>query len=54
MFSREEREGAVELYFSTLMSTKRVAERPGYPTKQCPEWWLYDDSKYADAVPEYS
>ena len=36
MFSREERERAVELYFSTPMSTKQVVEHLGYPTRQCP------------------
>ncbi len=36
MFSREERERAVELYFSTSMSTKQVVEHLGYPTRQCP------------------
>ena len=33
---REERERAVELYFSTPMSTKQVVEHLGYPTRQCP------------------
>ncbi|GEM_PF-1335185 len=33
---REERERAVELYFSTSMSTKQVVEHLGYPTRQCP------------------
>ena len=36
VFSREERERAVELYFSTPMSTKQVVEHLGYPTRQCP------------------
>lgn len=36
MFSREERERAVELYFSTPMSTKQVVEHLGCPTRQCP------------------
>ena len=35
VFSREERERAVELYFSTPMSTKQVVEHLGYPTGQC-------------------
>ena len=33
---REERERAVELYFTTSMSTKQVVEHLGYPTRQCP------------------
>ena len=52
MFSREERERAVELYFSTPMSTKQVVEHLGYPTRQCLERWLRDDPRYADAVPK--
>ena len=32
VFSREERERAVELYFTTSMSTKQVVEHLGYPT----------------------
>ena len=36
MSGREERERAVELYFSTPMSTKQVVEHLGYPTRQCP------------------
>ena len=36
MSGREERERAVELYFSTSMSTKQVVEHLGYPTRQCP------------------
>ena len=31
---REERERAVELYFTTSMSTKQVVEHLGYPTRQ--------------------
>ena len=34
---REERERAVELYYSTPMSTKQVVEHLGYPTGQCLE-----------------
>ena len=52
MFSREERERAVELYFTTSMSTKQVVEHLGYPTRQCLERWLRDDPRYADAVPK--
>ena len=36
MSGREESEGAVELYFSTPMSTRQVVEHLGYPTGQCP------------------
>ena len=36
MSGREERERAVELYFSTPMSTKQVVEHLGYPSRQCP------------------
>lgn len=35
--SREERERAVDLYFTTSMSTKQVVEHLGYPTRQCLE-----------------
>ena len=52
MSGREERERAVELYFSTPMSTKQVVEHLGYPTRQCLERWLRDDPRYADAVPK--
>ena len=50
VFSREERERAVELYFSTPMSTKQVVEHLGYPTRQCLERWLHADPRYADVV----
>lgn len=36
MLSHEEHERAVELYFSTPMSTKQVVKHLGYPTRQCP------------------
>ena len=49
---REERERAVELYFTTSMSTKQVVEHLGYPTRQCLERWLHADPRYADAVPK--
>lgn len=32
---RGERERAVELYFSTLMSTKRLVGHPGCPAGRC-------------------
>lgn len=47
MFSLEERERAVELYFTTPMTTAQVVEHPGYPTRQCLERWLAMDSRYA-------
>ena len=50
MSGREERERAVELYFTTSMSTKQVVEHLGYPTGQCLERWLHADSRYADVV----
>ena len=50
VFSREERERAVELYFTTSMSTKQVVEHLGYPTRQCLERWLHADPRYADVV----
>ena len=50
MSGREERERAVELYFTTSMSTKQVVEHLGYPTGQCLERWLHADPRYADVV----
>ena len=50
MSGREERERAVELYFSTPMSTKQVVEHLGYPTRQCLERRRHADSRYADVV----
>ena len=47
MFSLEERERAVELYFTTPMTTAQVTEHLGYPTRQCLERWLAMDSRYA-------
>ena len=49
---REERERAVELYFTTSMSTKQVVEHLGYPTRQCLERWLHADPRYVDVVPK--
>ena len=37
MFSLEERERAVGLYFTTPMTTAQVVEHLGYPTRQCLE-----------------
>ena len=47
MFSLEERERAMELYFTTPMTTAQVVEHLGYPTRQCLERWLAMDSRYA-------
>ena len=47
MFSPEERERAVELYFTTPMTTAQVVRHLGYPTKQCLERWLAKDPRYA-------
>ena len=47
MSGLEERERAVELYFTTPMTTAQVVEHPGYPTRQCLERWLAMDSRYA-------
>ena len=47
MFSLGERERAVELYFTTPMTTAQVVEHLGYPTRQCLERWLAMDSRYA-------
>ena len=43
MFSPEERQRAVELYFTTTMTTAQVVKRLGYPTRQCLERWLAAD-----------
>ncbi len=50
MSGREERERAVELYFTTSRSTKQVVEHLGCPTGQCLERWLHADPRYADVV----
>ena len=47
MFSLEERERAVGLYFTTPMTTAQVVEHLGYPTRQCLERWLAKDPQYA-------
>lgn len=39
MSGLEERERAVELYFTTPMTTAQVVEHLGYPTRQCLERW---------------
>ena len=47
MFSPEERQRAVELYFSTPMTTARVVRRLGYPTRQYLERRPAKDPRYA-------
>ena len=47
MSGLEERERAVELYFTTPMTTAQVVEHLGYPTRQCLERWPAMDSRYA-------
>jgi hypothetical protein len=47
VFAPEERARAVELYFTTAMTTAQVVEHPGYPTGQCPGRRLAADSRYA-------
>ena len=47
MFSPEERQRVVELYFTTPMTTAQVVEHLGYPTRQCLERWLAKDPRYA-------
>lgn len=43
----EERQRAVDLYFTTPMTTAQVVEYLGYPTRQCLERWLAKDPRYA-------
>ena len=47
MSGLEERERAVELYFTTSMTTAQVVEHLGYPTRQCLERWPAMDPWYA-------
>ena len=47
MFSPEERQRAVDLYFATPMTAAQVVEHLGYPTRQCLERWLAKDPGYA-------
>ena len=47
MFGPEERQRAVELYFTTTMTTAQVVKHLGYPTRQCLERWLAADPRYA-------
>lgn len=45
MFSPEERQRAVDLYFTTPMTTAQVVKHLGYPTRQCLERWLAKDPR---------
>lgn len=47
MFGPEERQRAVDLYFTTPMTTAQVVEHLGHPTRQCLERWPAADSRYA-------
>lgn len=47
MFGPEERRRAVELYFTTPMTTAQVVRHLGDPTRQCLERWLAKDPRYA-------
>ena len=47
MFGPEERRRAVELYFTTPMTTAQVVRHLGHPARQCLERWLAKDSRYA-------
>ena len=47
MSGPEERRRAVELYFTTPMTTAQVVRHLGYPTKQCLERWLAKDPRHA-------
>lgn len=40
-------DSAVDLYFTTPMTTAQVVEYLGYPTRQCLERWLAKDPRYA-------
>lgn len=43
----EERHRAMELYFTTPMTTAQMVRHLGYPTRQCLERWLAADPRYA-------
>lgn len=47
MSGPEERQRAVNLYFTTPMTTAQVVRHLGYPTRQCLERWLARDPRYA-------
>lgn len=52
MSGPEERERAVELYFTMLMTTAQVVRRLGYPARQCLERRLAKDPRYAGRMAE--
>lgn len=52
MSGPEERQRAVELYFSTPMTTARVVRRLGYPTRQYLERRPAKDPRYAGRMAE--
>ena len=52
MSSPEERERAVDLYFTTPMITAQVVEHPGYPTRRSLERWPAMDPWYAGHMAE--
>lgn len=47
MFSPEERRRAVDLYFTTPMTTAQVVRHLGHPTRQCLERQLAKDPRHA-------
>ena len=47
VLSPKERKRAVELCLTTSMTADEVAERLGYPTRQCLERWLAKDPRHA-------
>ncbi|WP_288465211.1 helix-turn-helix domain-containing protein [uncultured Bifidobacterium sp.] len=47
MSGPEERQRAVELHFTTPMTTAQVVKRLGCPTRQSLERWLAKDPRYA-------
>ena len=47
MSGPEERQRAVDLYFTTPMTTAQVVRHLGDPTRQCLERWLAKDPRYA-------
>ena len=46
-FSAPRNDSAVDLYFTTPMTTAQVVKHLGYPTRQCLERWLAKDPRYA-------
>jgi transposase len=52
MFSPEERQRVVELYFTTPMTTAQAVRHLGDPTRQCLERWLAADPGYAGHMAE--